>query len=409
MAHTISTIEEEQLITLLKKLIRIPSAIQDGCTIYDYVRTYLEGQDLTVETNTVDNPYLTYSEVTNLYLRTGNKKGPKIMVNAHLDTVPTMEGNWFHPPYSANEVDGRIYGVGAADMKGGCAAAIISVLALLERKEEINGEIFLSLVFGEEAPFSLGTDTLLREYDLSEYDLVIVTEPSPQLAINDFCYSHREYHDARFPTPIIGAEGRVLFEVEFRGESAHASHPSEGINALHDAAHFISKIADFDIFTSIKMGRGHYVVININGGDRTFTVPGYCKILVNRQLVVGEDEYTTLDELNRLVSKLKLDSKVTIKQELTPTPELLYRPYLCEKSEFIDKFMERMPQKQDGTQCKFTSSSVGDFNLFGTRAKVPTLVFGPGGGNLHAPNEYVKRQEVIDTANYLLDFFMGVF
>ena len=68
-------------------------------------------------------------------------------------------------------------------------------------------KLLLSFVFGEEAPFSLGADTLLREFDLKDFDLIIVTEPSPLLAINDYCYTHKKTHKSKYPVVIIGAEG----------------------------------------------------------------------------------------------------------------------------------------------------------------------------------------------------------
>jgi succinyl-diaminopimelate desuccinylase len=208
---------------------------------------------------------------------------------------------------------------------------------------------------------------------------------------------------------IIGAEGRVLFEVEFFGKSTHASHPSQGINALHSAAILISKLDDFDVFSSIKMGRGHYCVLGIEGGDEVFTVPSYCKIRVNRQLTLGETEKTALTELKKIIKKLRLKSKVIIKKRYSPDPNLEYKPYLFERSRFINSFIRTLPKPPKGEPCRFTTSSIGDFNLFATRTKVPTMVFGPGGGNIHSADEYVNKAEVIDTANYLLNYFMEIF
>ncbi|MDO9537704.1 MAG: M20/M25/M40 family metallo-hydrolase [Thermoplasmata archaeon] len=368
----------------------------------------MEERGLKVETQTVESPYIINQNNSNLYLRIGNGNGPKILLNAHLDTVSSKEG-WYHGAYSGEEEDGRIYGLGAADMKGGCASALAAILALMERKDTINGELFLSFVFGEEAPFSLGTDTLLREYDFRDYDLIIVTEPSPLLAINDFCYTHKKIHKSKFPVPIIGAEGRILYDIEFFGKSAHASHPSQGINALHDASILISQLAQFDIMSGIKMGRGHYCVLSIEGGDKAFTVPSYCKILLNRQLTVEESIKTVSRELKLLIKNLRLKSKVKITPRFAPNSEMEYKPYLFEKSEYIEKFMERLPYSKGKKRCAFTTSSVGDFNLLATRTGVPTLIFGPGGGNIHAPNENSNVNEVIESANYILDFFMEIF
>jgi succinyl-diaminopimelate desuccinylase len=209
--------------------------------------------------------------------------------------------------------------------------------------------------------------------------------------------------------PIIGAEGRVVYEIEFIGKATHASHPAHGINALEDAAILISKLVDFDLYSNIKMGRGHYVVLNIEGGDQTFTVPSYCKILVNRQLTLGEDEQLATEELRRLIEKLNFRSQVHVKKRYSPSPDLEYLPYLFEASEYIDKFMAILSKPGEEKRCQFTTASVGDFNLFATRTMVPTLVFGPGGGNIHSPNEYVLISEMIETANYLLAFFEKTF
>jgi len=409
MGDGLSATETEELVDFAKDLIRIPSSVKDGDEIYEFVKSYLEKRGLRPAFQSIRSSYIDYPGYSNLCLKIGNGKGPKIMLNCHLDTV-MEQGNWFYPPFEAHEEDGKIFGLGAADMKGGCAAAIYSIGALANRKKEINGELFLSCVFGEEAPFSLGTDTLLREFDFKNYDLIIVTEPSPLLAINDFCFVHKKLHkNPKFPVTIIGAEGRILFEIEFFGKSAHASHPSQGVNAIQDAARVVEQLTNFDLFSSIKMGRGHYVVINIEGGDQSFTVPSYCKIYVNRQLTLGETQKMVTDEINKIIRTLRLKSNVRVLKRYSPAPELEYRPYVFEESEYIVRFMKRLPELNPGKRCRFTTSSVGDFNLFATRTGVPTIVFGPGGGYIHSPNEFVFKDEIVNTANYLVDFFLEVF
>ncbi|MEA3557741.1 MAG: M20/M25/M40 family metallo-hydrolase, partial [Candidatus Thermoplasmatota archaeon] len=280
MKNRLTSEESDEMIELLKMLIRTPSAENDGDQIYNIVYDHLKSKGLDPEFQKVKSPYVAYGGHTNLYLKMGNGKGPKIMLNGHLDTV-IASSEWFHEPYKAYEEGDKVFGLGAADMKGGCAAMIGAILALGSRMEELNGELLISFVFGEEAPFSLGTDTLLREFSMKDYDLIIIPEPSPILAINDYCTTHKRIHKASFPTPIIGAEGRILFEIELFGKSTHASHPSQGINSLEDAAKLIHKLTEFDLFSSAKMGRGHYCVLNIEGGHQAFTVPSYCKIFVN--------------------------------------------------------------------------------------------------------------------------------
>lgn len=424
--HTYLTGKEKQeLIRLTKELIKIPSSVKDGKAIYTYVEDYLKEKNMEVEHQTIPSSSIDYYNFPNLYIKIGNGKGPKIMLNGHLDTVSAeWPERWRHPPFQAVEEDGKIYGRGAADMKAGCAAAILSLLALQKRKKEINGELFLSLVFGEEAPFSLGTDMLLREFDLCGYQLVIIPEPSPLLTRNDYCCYHRRVHKSRFPVAIVGAEGRVVLEIEFHGKAAHASHPTQGINALHDAAQLITELSRFNVYSNITRGRGDYVILNIDGGDPTFTVPDYCKILVNRQMVLGENVKSVIREIKKIIRELRLKSKISIYQRQSPDPGLEYRPYVSKNNPYIDMFMEKIasidpPEKIengkkpldlfDSSNCKFITRSVGDFNLFSTRAKIPTIVFGPGGGNIHACNEFVYIHDLIATANHLVNYLMEIF
>jgi len=403
--HDIDTVE------LAKKLVSTPSTSGSGTEIYDLVFDLLKEVHAGPVWKGEKSRYLEYSDFRNIYASTGNGKGPRIMLNCHLDTVDPGNG-WFDSPFSAKECDGRIYGLGAADMKGGCASAISSFMEIAGKAPDINGELVLSCVFGEEAPYSLGTDALLNELDMSCYDLVINPEPSPLLGIHDHCLVHKRIHRSSFPVVIVGAEGRVLFEIEFFGKASHASHPSQGINALHDASSFITELTRFDLFSNIKMGRGHYVVLNVDGGDQSFTVPSQCKLLVNRQLTLGEDEKKALREIQTIARSLKLRSKVKIKKRYSPSPELEYRPYLFESSRYLDMFLRHVPPSTYGKsqkRCLFTTSSVGDFNLFGARARIPTVVYGPGGGNIHSPNEYVNIDEMLKVKDHITDFLTEAF
>lgn len=401
--------EKNNVIKLTKELIRIPSSWWDDNTIYNFTYDYLKMENLNpIKGNTKKfslNPDISFF---NVYVKLGNKKGPKIHVNGHLDTV-NSKSDWFYPQYSAHEEEGKIYGLGSADMKAGCAAAIQSVASLLRRKKEINGELFLSLVYGEEAPFSLGSDQLINEYNFKNYDLNIITEPSPALTIDNYCFVHDKfYKNPKFPVYILGAEGRVLFEVEFFGQTSHASHPKRGINSLHDSAEFIHELINFNRFSDIKKGRGEYLVLNIDGGDESFTVPGYCRLLINRQLGIGEKINDVEKEIKKIIKNIKPKSTVRVKKRTSPSKDVEYNPYLFKSSEYIEKFINAN-NSDNQKECRFISSSVGDFNLFATRTKVPTIVFGPGGGRIHSANEYVNKEEIIQTTEHLLNFFIKVF
>ena len=403
--------EMDEMINLTKEMIKIPSSAWDDESIYNYVFDYLKNKKLDPKKGNKEEYSLEKNTpFFNIVSKFGNGKGPKILINGHLDTV-TAKSEWFYPKYSAKEVENKIYGLGAADMKAGCAIAVSVYEKMKNIIKDLNGELFLSLVYGEESPFSLGTDELLREYDFSDYDLIIVTEPSPVLTIDNYCFVHEKIvKNPKFPVVVSGAEGRELFELEFYGKNSHASHPKRGINAIQDASKVISELISFNKFSDIKTGRGDYVVLNMEGGDESFTVPGYCKISINRQLGIGEKPSSVEKEIKQIIKSLKLKSKVRIERRYSPTEEVEYRPYLFKKNQYIDKLIEIINKDRNkNKKCQFISSSVGDFNLFGVRTKVPTLVFGPGGGNIHSANEFVNKSEIIDSAEYLLELMFDIF
>ena len=397
-----------EVIELTKQLIKIPSSKNDDNKIYEFASDYLKHNGFDVFSQNIENPFIPTNHLSNVYTKIGNGKGKKIVLNGHLDTVTTTESGWFYNPYEALEDNGKIYGLGASDMKAGCAALMVALSVLKRIKKDINGELFLSLVFGEEDSFSFGTDTLLREFDLKKYNAALVTEPSPLLAYNSYCMTHRKIHNVTFPAIITGAEGRALFEIEFIGKSAHASQPSKGINAIHDASAFINALVNMDFFSNIKMGRGEYCILNFKGATEGFTIPGYCTLDVNRHLVVGETWKTAMKEIKKVIKKLNPESKVIIKKKYAPSLEHEYNPYVCENNSIFDTFKECIPKETKHAHCELTTRSVGDFNFFGTRSKIPVIVFGPGGGNIHSPNEFVNKDEIIKTTEYILEFFMKI-
>ncbi|MFW5782251.1 MAG: M20 family metallopeptidase [Candidatus Muiribacteriaceae bacterium] len=402
--------EQKELIELTSELVKIPSSKNDNARIYSFAEDYLNKCGFNAFRNREENPFMPLNDLHNVYVRFGDsKKGKKkILLNGHLDTVPVSSG-WFFSPYSGVVEDGRLYGVGSSDMKGGCAAAIIALKALKRICGNIDGEVFLNLVYGEEDSFSFGTDSFLREFDAKKYDLVIIPEPSPLLGENSYCITHKKVHKVSFPTVITGAEGRALFQIDFSGRPAHASQPSKGINAIHDASRLINALLDLDFFTNIKMGRGEYCILNLTGGSDGFTIPGKCSIEVNRHLVVGETWKTAMKEIKRILKRLNLKSKVMINKKFSPTLEHEYNPYISRNTPLIEEFKKGLNPTHRNAVCNMTTRSVGDFNFFATRAKIPVVVFGPGGGNIHSANEFVNVSDLEVTAEHILDFFLRIF
>jgi succinyl-diaminopimelate desuccinylase len=145
----------------------------------------------------------------------GARPGRRLVFNGHLDTFPVGENlGWTVPPFGGVEADGRLYGRGVSDMKGGIAASMIAARALAEQCAHWPGEIVITLAGDEENMGSLGTRWLLDNVAHARGDAMICGDVgSPQIV--------------RF-----GEKGLLWIEVEAAGSPAHGAHVHKGINAI---------------------------------------------------------------------------------------------------------------------------------------------------------------------------------
>jgi succinyl-diaminopimelate desuccinylase len=145
----------------------------------------------------------------------GDRPGRRLVFNGHLDTFPVGEDlGWTVPPFGGVEADGRLYGRGVSDMKGGIAASMIAARALAEHRANWPGEIVIALAGDEENMGSLGTRWLLDNVPQARGDAMICGDVgSPQIV--------------RF-----GEKGLLWVEVEALGSPAHGAHVHKGINAI---------------------------------------------------------------------------------------------------------------------------------------------------------------------------------
>jgi succinyl-diaminopimelate desuccinylase len=154
--------------------------------------------------------------VVNLVARVrGNGPGRRIVLNGHLDTYPVNEAlPWTVDPLGGLVRDGRLYGRGAADMKGGIAASIAALAALAEVRDDWPGEAVLTLAGDEESMGVLGTQWLLENVPHARGDAAIIGDAGSP-------------HVLRF-----GEKGFLWLEVSASGKPSHGAHVHLGINAV---------------------------------------------------------------------------------------------------------------------------------------------------------------------------------
>jgi len=201
-------------------------------------------------------------------------KLPTLIVNGHTDVVPVVAERWSRGPFEPAVVDGRLYGRGSADMKGGVAAAICALAALDAAGWERRCEIVFQFVADEERGGALGTRVLM-ESGLIIGDACLVPEPTG-LSVS------------------VAERGRLEGEVVLRGQPGHGSRPREGVSAIEHAARVVLALhaADFGDEPHLLLGQPSANVGTIQGGSAPNVIAEEARIGFDRRLLPG----TSLDE-----------------------------------------------------------------------------------------------------------------
>ena len=368
------------LIELTRDLIRIPSPYYQESQVIDFVLEWLRDQGLDPIHHHYKEEMLTGFEGENVIcVIEGEEGGPTICLNGHLDTVNITE-NWSYDPLAGEVVDGKLYGVGALDMKSGCAAIMIAFRNFIRNNKKFKGKLILTLVSDEEGPWGLGTNALIEDGLLDGVDCAVVTEPSAG------------FTDRNFPVLCLGAKGSVAYEVTFKGKAAHAAMPENGISAAVDAAEFLVRTAKQKNKHKDILGEGKFCPLLIESDGGACSVPENARVLVQRHIVTGETIESVLNETEELLKKIKpaCDYQITVR----PAPSegsSYYKPYVVPESDsYAVKIQEAVTELYGGKASVDYMASIGDFNYLATRLNdVSTLLIGPDGDNFHQADEHV--------------------
>ena len=384
----IDHIDPDETISLLQDLVRIRSPYFEETEITEYVHDWLDSRGLDPELHPVSEPNITGFEGHNVLARLEgtDSDAPTLLLNAHMDTVQLVEA-WEEDPLSGRIEDGRLYGQGACDMKGGLAGIMVAFDAL--STVDLAGDVLFSAVVDEEGPYGLGANQLVRDGILDDCDGAIVTEPGPILA----------QETIENPALILGARGRFLYDISVTGAAAHGSQPHKGTNAVVDAGRLADALTAMDVGSHEHLGDGSVCPLKIAGGGETLSVPESARLLVDRHVVVGETEDVVRDDAEAVVESLALDSAVEIDFREAPAPDVRYGPYVTDADDPLVESLSSGVESVTGDDPEIGYfASVGDFNYFGHRADLPTVIVGPDGENIHGAGEFVYTDEVVEVA-----------
>lgn len=306
----------------------------------------------------------------------GTGGGRTLLLNGHMDTVGVAGMPDAHQPRIQ---DGRLYGRGAYDMKGGLAACMLAIAEA--KKQHLRGDVIFTGVIDEEYA-SAGTLDLAKRF---RADAAIVAEFT-ELQL------------------ILAHRGFVWLEVETVGKAAHGSRPDLGVDAIVKMGKLLVELEKLDQTlrsnpTHPLLGSGSLHASLIQGGQELSSYPERCLLSVERRTLPGETPEAPEGELQTILQRLQqADSsfKAIVRRGIdrAPLETLENSPIVLTLQAASEKVLNR-PLSIAGVPF-WTDAAIL------SAAGIPSVLFGPSGSGAHAVEEWVDLASVKTCAEIYL-------
>ena len=401
----------DDLVALTQDLVRIPTLNPPGRNyreICDYLGARLEKRGFSVEMIRAhgapadSDRYPRWNLVARIE---GAAPGDCVHFNGHHDVVETGHG-WTTDPFGGEVRDGRVYGRGTCDMKGGIASAIIAAEAFIDTHPDFAGAIEISATADEESGGYGGVAHLAEKgyFDPARVQHVIIPEP---LNKDRICLGHR---------------GVWWAEIETKGRIAHGSMPFLGDCAVRHMGAVLAEM-ETSLFPLLAGKRTEMPVVpegarsstlNINaihGGepeqDADYTglpapcVPDRCRITIDRRFLIEEDIGDVKAEIAALMEKVRaarpgFDYEIRDLFEVQPTMTDRDAPVVRTVQAAIERVLHRHAEfvVSPGTYDQKHIDRIGRLKN--------CIAYGPGILDLaHQPDEWVGIDDMVDSAKVM--------
>src|SRR5215469_1758632 len=398
----------DEIVALARDLIRFPTVNPPGeayrpCAEFFGERLKRRGFDVTyVRAEGAPGDNDKYPRINVVGRRQGSRPGPCVHFNGHLDVVQTGAG-WTVDPFEGRVRDGKLYGRGTCDMKGGIAAAVVAVEALIDSGADLPGALEISGTVDEESGGYGGVAYLAERgwFSKPRVDHVIIPEP---LSVDRVCIGHR---------------GVWWAEIETHGRIAHGSMPFLGDSAIRHMSAVLGKF-ESELYPALATRHSEMPVVpegakqstlninSIHGGEQegfsglpSPCVADSCRMVIDRRFLIEESLPVVKSEIKNLLDRIsneRPEFRYSIRDLFSVEPTMADRNGPVTTA--LVSAIERLLGKRAGIICSPGTYDQKHVDRIGRLKEC--VAYGPGIVDLaHQPNEWVGINDMVEAAKIM--------
>lgn len=374
-------------IAILEKSISIKTDGHNEQELAEYLKKILKDHNI----ESTEIPFATGR--SNLIVSMGH--GDRILgLTGHMDTVNTGPlSDWKSDPLVLTDMDGKLFGRGTSDMKGGLVALIIALIEIKDEGIDLGGQIRLLATGGEEKG-QLGSASLLGHQLISDLEALIVAEPSRLV-------NHQSGTSTQFA--IFGQNGVLDFEVISKGKSAHSSMPELGINAIDNLQEYMNQQKKyFDEMAGINDSvLGKIIPVNsiISGGEQINSVPAYAKLTTKVRTTTTVNSKRIITDLKNIIREMNKFSDINLEfnvlRQLDPVVTSKDSPIIKLVSMYGQEFFKQKINLRTVAGTTDAATFISENN------RMDIVQIGPGNDSSHMANEYIFQQDFLDYIDFI--------
>jgi succinyl-diaminopimelate desuccinylase len=385
----LAQIDEAELVALTRELVRLPSVVDaerhtTEAAVAEHVERWLAKEGFDVERQPVApdrwNVVATFGEAGS---------GPTLLLEGHTDVV--TEGDpaaWRFPPFSGDLAEGRIWGRGAADMKGGLAAAMVAAAAVKRSGSPVRGRLVVAALVDEEADM-LGVKHFVASAIGRQIDAAIICEPEQ----NEICLEQR---------------GVVWARVALRGRMAHGAMPGTGVNPVTGVGAVLRQLPLLERRLRRLCRRSRHLqsptvtptVVQAprRGVAQANVIPASAQLVLDIRLTPGPDEAAVRAEIDR-ICQAAAESVPGLSVGWEAVNGFRMATVVERREPLVRAVMAGVRQATDRRPVFGGVPGSTDGTILRMARGIPIVTLGPGKRLIpHQVDEHVELAELVDAA-----------